>query len=260
MLLISGIVVCTNAKLKNIPTCQPEVEIMVNNWRNIIQQILFPPTCILCNAPGITDMDICQHCLLDLPTNHHCCYRCAEPFTSENISAQLCGRCLSRPPPFTETVAPFLYQHSMRYLITGLKFNKQYKNARLLAELMSQHLHNNVQKPECIMPVPLHPKRYRERGFNQSIEIAKTLAHRLSVPLDIHSATRTRNTTHQTGLAAKQRRNNMKRAFSVSKKMKWNHVAIVDDVMTTGSTVLELAATLKRAGVERVDVWVCARA
>lgn len=236
------------------------MQIMVNNWRNIIQQFLFPPTCILCNAPGISNMDICQHCLDDMPTNRDCCYRCAEPFASVNPSAQLCGRCLSRPPAYTETVAPFLYQHGMRYLITGLKFGKQHKNARLLAELMSQHLHSNVQMPDCIIPVPLHPTRYRERGFNQSIEIAKTLTRRLSVPIDINAVIRTRNTVHQTDLAAKQRRSNMKRAFAVTRNLSWNHVAIVDDVMTTGSTVLELAATLKRAGVERVDVWVCARA
>ena len=108
--------------------------------------------------------------------------------------------------------------------------------------------------------MPLHKVRYRERGFNQALEIAKTVAKELKIPLDITSCHRTWDTPHQIGLSAVQRRKNMEKAFSLIKPINALHVAIVDDVMTTGTTVHELASLLKKAGVERVDIWVCARA
>ena len=110
------------------------------------------------------------------------------------------------------------------------------------------------------MPIPLHKTRYRQRGFNQSIEIARTVACELKLPVDLSSCQRYRNTPHQTSLPAKQRRKNLKNAFSLMKPIQVKHIAIIDDVMTTGSTVDELAALLKKAGASRVDVWACARA
>ncbi len=125
---------------------------------------------------------------------------------------------------------------------------------------MARHLAETSELPECIIPVPLHHNRYRQRGFNQSIEIARHLSRQLSIPLDLSSCIRNRDTTHQTDLPAKQRRKNMRQAFSVLNPMPYQHVAIVDDVMTTGATASALAAALKKHGVNRVDVWVCARA
>jgi ComF family protein len=232
----------------------------VNNWLNIIQNKCLPPRCILCGQPGYADMDFCEACFGELPRNHGCCYRCAEHFEMTIHSPQLCGRCLKKPPSFDETHAPFLYSDSLRYLTTQLKFNQQYKNARLLGTLLANHLATSVEFPEVIVPVPLHPKRYRERGFNQSIEIARQVSKLLAIPLNLQSCIRNRDTDHQTELPAKQRRKNMRNAFSVCKDLTFQHVAILDDVMTTGATVDALATTLKQHGVTRVDVWVCARA
>jgi len=177
------------------------------------------------------------------------------------ISAlQLCGRCLKNPPSFDETYAPFLYDEAMRFLIARLKFNQHYKHARLLGTLLANYLAETAELAECIIPVPLHRKRYRERGFNQSIEIARHLSKQLSIPFDSNSCIRYKDTTHQTELPAKQRRKNIRNAFSVIKPIAYRHIAIVDDVMTTGATVEALAKTLKQHGAERVDVWVCARA
>jgi ComF family protein len=148
----------------------------------------------------------------------------------------------------------------MRHLIAGLKFNAQYKNARLLGLLLAEGLTQTQQMPDCLVPVPLHKARYRERGFNQSIEIARATGKALHIPIDVHCCIRHRDTPHQTQLTAKQRRTNMKNAFSVCKPIPAQHIAIIDDVMTTGSTVHELAVVLKKSGVARVDVWVCARA
>jgi ComF family protein len=111
-----------------------------------------------------------------------------------------------------------------------------------------------------IVPVPLHKTRYRERGFNQAIEIARTVAKEMQIPLDLTSCRRNRDTPHQTQLPAKKRRKNLKNAFSIIKPIHARHIAILDDVMTTGSTTHELAYALKKAGASRVDVWVCARA
>jgi ComF family protein len=148
----------------------------------------------------------------------------------------------------------------MRHLIAGLKFSADYKNARLLGRLLAEELTQTPQLPDCLIPVPLHKARYRQRGFNQSIEIARAVGNALHIPVDVNSCIRHRDTPHQTQLTAKQRRTNMKNAFSIIKQITAQHIAIVDDVMTTGSTVHELAVVLKKAGVARVDVWVCARA
>ena len=233
---------------------------MVNNWLNIIQDKLFPPSCILCNHPGLNSMELCIDCFNNLLLNEYCCYRCAEPFATPSSIPRLCGHCLSSPQAYEETIAPFLYVRTMRYLITGLKFGRQFKNARLLGMLLAEKIKECSELPNCIMPVPLHQARYCERGFNQSIEIGRTLARELSLPLDLSSCIRQKNTAHQTQLPSKQRRKNIRQAFTVVKQPKYKHIALLDDVMTTGATVSELAKTLSRAGVERIDIWVCARA
>lgn len=232
----------------------------MNNWLNIIQKICLPPRCLFCGQPGFDDLDICQACFADLAANHACCYRCGQHFDMPIATPQLCGRCLKKSPSFDETFAPFLYDDHLRFLITHLKFNQRYKHARLLGSLLARHLAVCAEFPDRIIPVPLHHRRYRERGFNQSIEIARHLAEQLEVKLDLGSCVRQRNTAHQTGLPAKQRQKNMRQAFSVVKPFAGQHVAIVDDVMTTGATASALADALKRHGASRVDVWVCARA
>ncbi|WP_347989265.1 ComF family protein [Methylomonas sp. AM2-LC] len=232
----------------------------MNNWLNIIQNKLLPPRCILCEDTGFGEFDLCKDCFEELPRNLHCCYRCAESFDFEVTAPQLCGHCLSETPDFDDTLAPFLYQGHMRYLVTQLKFAQQYKNARLLGNLLAQHLASNAQFPESIIPMPLHINRYRERQFNQSIEIARHVSKKLAIPLDLSSCIRQRDTAHQTSLPAKQRHKNMHKAFQVIKPLNVQHVAILDDVMTTGASVASLAKVLKQSGISRVDVWVCARA
>ena len=233
---------------------------MVYNGINIIQDYLLPPTCILCGNPGYRSRDICHSCYTHLPRNNLCCYRCAEILETPIAAPMLCGRCLSRHPAFDETYAPFIHQGAIRHLIGTLKFSANYKNARLLGMLLADHLQQTAERPELILPVPLHKSRYRQRGFNQAIEIGRTVAKELQIPLDLTSCRRHRDTPHQTQLTAKKRRKNLKNAFSVIKPIHARHIAILDDVMTTGSTAHELAYVLKKAGASRVDVWVCARA
>lgn len=232
---------------------------MVNNWLDIIQDRVFPPTCILCNLSSKT-FDICEPCTISLEKNTNCCYRCGETFESSVNTSEICGKCIYTPPAYDETHAPFIFQSGIRYLIHNLKFHNSYKNSRLLGRLISESLQNTASLPELIIPVPLHPVRYRQRGFNQSLEIARTVSNQLKIPLDYSSCQRKKYTLQQSDLPAKRRKNNLRNAFTIARPINADHIVILDDVMTTGATANELAKTLKKAGVCRVDVWVCARA
>ena len=232
----------------------------VYNWLNSIQETLFPPTCILCGNTGFAGKDICLPCHRRLSRNTDFCYRCGEHFEITLSQPTLCGRCLSHLPAFDRTYAPFLHHEEIRYLITGLKFGNQLKNARLLGGLLADYLQARTETPGCIIPMPLHPARFKERGFNQAVEIARTVSQQLNIPINHSSCSRHKDTPHQTGLTAKKRRQNLRRAFTVIKPFEARHVAILDDVMTTGATADALAAELKKAGVDKVEIWVCARA
>ncbi len=192
------------------------------------------------------------------------CYQCALPLHGSDTTA-LCGRCLKDPPSYDHTLSVFQYAHPIDHLIHDLKFNRKLAIARLLGELMAQQLKKRVRSisaplPHLIIPVPLHAARLRERGYNQATELARPIARALNIPIDYQHCQRQRATAIQSDLPASERPRNVKGVFSVVKKLPVRHVAIVDDVMTTGATVAEFAATLRNAGVEKIEVWVCARA
>lgn len=232
----------------------------VDEWSRIIQNCFYPPTCLLCDAPGAAGLDLCAGCHADLPRLPHACPRCARPLPS-GASAQIeCGACQRDPPPFAATVAALAYAEPARHLIHALKYQQQLACARLLAELLSEVVQTRPIRPQCLIPVPLHAQRYHERGYNQSLEIARHLAKRLNIPLDAQSCQRNRATEPQTGLTADARQRNLRGAFSVRAAPGWNHVALLDDVMTTGSTAAELTRALQSSGVQTVEVWCCARA
>jgi len=173
----------------------------------------------------------------------------------------VCGDCLRDPPPYTITYRFADYAPPLDRLIQQLKFHQKLYIARLLGELMARDIQQQaLPQPDLLLPVPLHNQRMRQRGYNQAAEIARTLARELSLTLDIQSCTRTRFTHEQTGLTARRRKTNIKGAFQVRGNINAKHIAIVDDVMTTGSTVGELSRALLDYGAKRVDVWVCARA
>lgn len=145
-------------------------------------------------------------------------------------------------------------------MILELKFQEKLRNARLLASLFHEQLPIDGQRPEILIPVPLHAKRLKERGYNQSLELAKELGNLMNIPIDTKSCRRSRYTERQADLSIKDKKGNVKNAFEVINKPAARHVAIIDDVMTSGHTVDEFARVLKKAGVERVDVWVMTRA
>jgi ComF family protein len=149
----------------------------------------------------------------------------------------------------------------MDFLLLQLKFHQKLHLASLLGGLLAEALEGRAAPlPDCLVPVPLHPQRLRERGYNQALELARVVSTRLAVPLDATLCVRQRATAPQTALDGKERRRNLHGAFTVREGNLPRHVAIIDDVVTTGTTVGELARTLRRAGVDTVEVWACARA
>lgn len=230
-----------------------------NNWPNIIQQWLYPPTCLLCTQPGHGGLDLCLACQDSLPFNREACPICGIPIPARREKGR-CGRCSKKQPPFDSTFALFTYDEPVRYLIRSLKYNANYPVGRLLGSLMAQALLSHPNRPQLIIPVPLHPIRFRERGFNQAIEIARPISKTLGIPIALDQCVRTKETQVQSGLPARQRTKNIKHAFNIRQPIEASHVAILDDVVTTGATVTELAKTLHSEGINQIDIWACARA
>lgn len=221
---------------------------------------LLTRTCSLCGDHSTRDEDICAPCYEDLPFLLNACEQCAKPLP---VNAVTCGICLKHPPSFDRTFAAFIYQPPVTKLITNLKFGEKLNNARLLGELMTLEIQNKWYQhgplPEVIIPVPLHSSRLKERGFNQAVEIAKPIAKKLRIPLAYSLCERVKATQAQAQLPANLRKANVRNAFRVVEHLSLNHVAVIDDVMTTGFTMLELCRTLKKSGVKTIDVWCCAR-
>lgn len=230
---------------------------MVYNWLIRSHQGLFPPRCALCDQPGAGGRDLCLGCLADLPRNNHACLRCGVPLSD---GATLCGPCNHAPPPFERSIIPFRYAPPLDHLLQQLKFHQRLHLAPLLGELLAEAvMARNEPKPELILPVPLHRNRLRERGYNQAIELARPLVQQLAIPFAHDRLKRLRHTAAQTSLKGKERRKNLRGAFAVTGKLP-GRVAVLDDVVTTGATVSELARSLKRSGVETVEIWAIARA
>ena len=172
-----------------------------------------------------------------------------------------CGQCQQRQPAYDKLTSLFAYRGAARYMIHQLKYQQQMAHARLLGSLLARHLHKQQHRlPDCIIPVPLHPRRLRQRGFNQSFEIARPISHQLNIPIQGNCCSRIRDTPSQSSLNARQRRSNLRKAFACSGLAGATHVAIVDDVVTTGATVEALAKLLRQHGAQQIEVWTVARA
>ncbi|MBD8872649.1 ComF family protein [Rhodanobacter sp. DHB23] len=225
-------------------------------WRGL-QRWLLPLHCLLCGARGERGMDLCTACAAELPRNRCCCARCALPLP---VPAALCGECQRHAPPWDAAWAPFRYGWPLDRLESRFKFGRDLAAGRALATLW-QREDMPLPKPGLLLPVPLHRARLRRRGYNQALELARPLARQLAVPLRHDVLLRSRGTAAQTELDAVARRRNVRGAFAVRHGIALPvHVAVLDDVMTTGATLAECARVLKRAGVQRVDVWALARA
>jgi ComF family protein len=215
---------------------------------------VFGGTCFLCRGP-CPHGALCDGCTADLPrTPAEHCPRCALPSTGSLV----CGRCISSPPRYDATRAALVFRFPTDVIVHALKYRGELALARYCAQLLSATMARE-DRVDALMPVPLSAARTRSRGYNQSMEIARQLAGMLEVPLAPDLCERVRDTPAQMRLPFAERARNVRDAFRCTRIAAPASVAVLDDVMTTGATLDEIAGTLKRAGTVRVVNWVLAR-
>jgi len=214
---------------------------------------------------------ICDYCHQRLPISHNNCFVCGLPLhkilhdSSKNQQNKLdtpCGECLKNSPTFNRTISAFHYENPVNRLIAQLKYSSQLHVLPLLCEYLIREIIEQYQSnplPSLIIPTPLHANKLTKRGFNQSYLIAKQLTKTLEIKIASSGIKRIKNTQAQSGLDSIERKSNVKNAFRINFELP-NHVALVDDVVTTGTTISELAKQAKKHGAKKVDVWCLARA
>jgi ComF family protein len=231
----------------------------MNNWlknnhslnvKHFLSSV-FKQNCLLCSASTTKNIGLCHDCLADLPyVSPQSCPQCGL-----NSNGMTCGSCLSTKPNFDKTRAIFTYDFPINAMMHRYKYSSQLQLSQLFGQLLAQKV--DLSTVDTIIPMPMHPARLKERGFNQALEIAKVLTK--SHQLNYKQVTRTKNTLPQASLPLKERAKNILNAFKVKQTLTGQRIAIVDDVMTTGASLNELAKTLKKAGATHVECWIIAR-
>lgn len=221
---------------------------------------LIKKTCPLCAE--FSEQSLCNACFEMLPAIQNQCTQCGLQLEQIAVAnnALRCGQCLQNPPYFDTCISPYHYALPINQFVTQLKFRHKLHYAKVMADLLINKIEKCTNKlPEVIIPVPLHPSRLRQRGFNQAIEIARPIAKRYHLNLDTQCCKRIISTPPQMEQDKKTREKNIRNAFSVSDDFSYKDVAIVDDVMTTGHTLNELSRMLREKGAKRIQVWAVAR-
>lgn len=212
-----------------------------------------PRQCLLCLAPAADAL--CRECATALQrAGETQCPQCASP----TPGGKVCGACLARPPAFDATTAVFRYRYPLDRLVQALKYGHRLAGADFLGAALRDEYAG--PRPDLLLPVPLSARRLAERGFNQAVELSRPLARRLGMEMELDAVRRAVDTPPQAGLRWKDRAQNMRHAFECRLDLAGRSVLVVDDVMTTGATLGELAATLRAAGAARVENLVLARA
>jgi ComF family protein len=232
-------------------------------WLQPFLDLLFPSVCISCEKPSSGPLCLCGSCRAEVRYLHSpLCVRCGALFVGGNGGDHLCGNCLRRSPPYLLARAVAVYAPPVSTLLHQLKYRTDRTVLSTLSDIAIHFDFTPFASCDLIVPVPLHPKRLRARGLNQSLLLA-----RLFFPGEVKTIrsgilVRTRDTVPQTFLNGKERRSNLLAAFAVNRKadISGKSICLVDDVLTTGTTVNECAGTLMRAGAKEVKVLTMARA
>ena len=228
-------------------------------WLHNIQITALGPRCLLCAAPAPLARELCAACRHDLPWLGTCCLYCALALPA-TAASDVCPACRRRAH-FDSAIGALHYAAPVDWLITRLKFQGRLNHARLLGDLLAARLDAQpFERPDALVPIPLHPAGYRRRGFNQAERIAARLTRPCGAPLRRDVLQRRRDTRRQSELPATRRAANVRDAFVATRALADWHVAIIDDVVTTGHTAAAAARALRAAGCSRVDLYCVARA
>lgn len=228
------------------------ISTLINN-RSIIRQLILPHRCVLCSAQQHDNL--CSACRTALPElNPSCCSLCLTPLPTFTH----CGTCLNTPPLWHNIVAGYRYAFPVDVMIQKLKYGLDLTLTPILANFIVSKINHN-RLPDAIIPVPLHPEKMKTRGFNQAIEISRYVSKQTDIPVLSHICLRVKNTPSQIELPWKKRQQNVRNAFTCQSDLTNKHIAILDDVMTSGATANALAKAIIKRGAAKVSVWVVAR-
>lgn len=234
----------------------------IYKWLNFKQLITM--SCLLCRADTPMNQPVCNLCIKSLPVAEKHCRSCGIPVSLN--APDCCARCLQKKPVFDACYSAFNYEFPADHLLKQIKHHQQLIYLPPVTDQLSRNLihhYDGREWPQAILPVPLHNKRLRTRGFDQALLLARQLVKNLqpyqSIKLETGLIKRQKHTDPQQGLKASKRRSNIRNAFSMTGTPHYQYLAVVDDVVTTGETVSEITRLLKKQGVERVDIWCLAR-
>lgn len=234
---------------------------MVNKFIRRILNTLYRSTCYLCLKDSKYSLRLCELCRADLPYNQFCCPLCAEPYAMD--SHQTCGNCLLRPPGYNTCLTPLRYQAPVSDFIQAFKYRADFAAGKLLAELLATKLkqHYRGDWPDAIVPVPMHWTRLWMKGFNHAIQLGNFLNIYLdaTIPVSTTFCRKVGRSTPQSRLNAKSRHRNLIGAYTATDACKGLRLALLDDVITTGSTVNACCDALIKAGAAEVHVWALAK-
>jgi ComF family protein len=239
---------------------------------NSLIDLIYPPRCLICQEflrdhntlQAGQDLPFCRTCFDGFTEiKSPICFLCGRPFSDGREQDRACEDCLRKRPSYTIARAPYLYHGALMTAIHELKYAQRTHLADSLGSLLASFAQSWIGelKRSLIMPVPLHPRRLRARGFNQSLLLARCVALKTDSELDFLSLRRRRFTKPQTELSSEERKKNVRKAFEVVRpeRVKGRTILLVDDVATTGSTLNECAKALKKAGADSVLCLVLAR-
>ena len=227
-----------------------------------ILNLLMPHTCVVCNFRSLCSRDLCDICYAELPWLTDRCYQCGLPLQL-GLESIRCSACSENRPPYSRFCGLFEYQPPITSWITKLKFGHKLNYGALLGQLLLEQLpqwYCNNSLPEVVIPMPLHYKRLWQRGFNQIHEILRPLQQSRKINIEFNLCQRIKDTKPQLKGGRGYRNQNLRGAFALGKPIKYHHIAIIDDVMTTGSTMRAISELFFKANVSEIDLWCIARA
>ncbi len=226
-----------------------------SNWHRWLDYLL-PPHCLLCGL-FCGSGRLCDGCSEDIPRLLSPCRLCALP--DANSETSVCGACLRQAPPWDHANAGLVYEYPVDQMVQRFKFRRNLVCGQVLADELLRCLQNQaISLPDVIIPVPLHFSRFFKRGFNQAEFISRHLGRFFEIPVRIDLLKRSRSTAAQSDLDYAARLKNVQNAFSC-RPLGGLNVVLVDDVMTTGTTLRACTKSVTSAGAQRVSVWVAAR-